>query len=552
MKIKMNKIKIFSLGGLNENGKNMYIVEVGKDIFIFDAGLKYADERMLGIDYIIPNYDYLIKNKERIVGLFVTHGHDEHMGAIPDILVDLPNLPIYATGFTYEIIKQELIDEGLKTDNLNLIKAHRKIKFGDNSIFPINLTHSVPDSVGYVLYTKFGNIFYTGNFVFDPTMQGPYKTDIGKLAYIGKQGIMCLLSESLYAEKQGFTSPNHRISNIISKTLNGSSNRIIFNIFQNHLYRIQEIFNEISKTNRKVVIMGKRIQNTILKAIDMKYLKFDKQRIVSIYNLNDPNIIVLVSDERERPFSNISRIVNGFDKFVKIKETDTVVFATPVYDGMEKRANKIFDTISKMGADLVLIPRKVYLEHHASSEDLMLMLDLIKPKYYLPVIGEYRNQVANAKNALVVGMKEENILLKLNGDVITFDNEVLISKTEKIKTDDILIDGKTVGDIGELVLKDRESLGENGIVLVTTTISKQSKKIVAGPEILTRGFIFVQDNIELIKKAQILSIEVIKKYTSNNFIDFNKIKYEIRDRLGKFLYKETKGRPMILVVILEV
>ncbi len=548
----MNKIKIFSLGGLNENGKNMYIVEVNKDIFIFDAGLKYADDRMLGIDYIIPNYDYLKENQDRIVGMFITHGHDEHMGAIPDFLVDLPNLKIYATAFTFEIIKNELEDEGMTTSNLILIKPHRKIKFGQNSIFPISLTHSVPDTVGYVLYTESGTIFYTGNFVFDPTMQGPYKTDIGKLAYIGKQGVLCLLSESLYADKKGFTSPNHRISTIIRETLNKNEGRILFNISQNYLYRIQELLMEVSKTKRKLVIMGKRLENSIIKAIDMKYIEFDKSKIGSLQHLKNEDTVILISDEREKPYSNIRRIVRGYDKFVKITEEDTVVFATPIYDGLERSATKLFDNIAKMGANVVLISSKKYLEHHASSEDLMLMLDLIKPQYYFPVIGEYRHQVANAMIASKVGIAETNILLKLNGQVVTFENGKLVDTNEKIKIDDILIDGKTVGDIGELVLKDRESLSENGIVIVTATLSKSTKKILAGPEILTRGFIFVKENIDLIKETEKISLEIINENIKRNYIDFNKIKLGIRDKLGKYLYKETGCKPMILIVIQEV
>jgi len=548
----MNKIKIFSLGGLNENGKNMYIVEVNKDIFIFDAGLKYADDRMLGIDYIIPNYDYLKENQDRIVGMFITHGHDEHMGAIPDFLVDLPNLKIYATAFTFEIIKNELEDEGMTTSNLILIKPHRKIKFGQNSIFPISLTHSVPDTVGYVLYTESGTIFYTGNFVFDPTMQGPYKTDIGKLAYIGKQGVLCLLSESLYADKKGFTSPNHRISTIIRETLNKNEGRILFNISQNYLYRIQELLMEVSKTKRKLVIMGKRLENSIIKAIDMKYIEFDKSKIGSLQHLKNEDTVILISDEREKPYSNIRRIVRGYDKFVKITEEDTVVFATPIYDGLERSATKLFDNIAKIGANVVLISSKKYLEHHASSEDLMLMLDLIKPQYYFPVIGEYRHQVANAMIASKVGIAETNILLKLNGQVVTFENGKLVDTNEKIKIDDILIDGKTVGDIGELVLKDRESLSENGIVIVTATLSKSTKKILAGPEILTRGFIFVKENIDLIKETEKISLEIINENIKINYIDFNKIKLGIRDKLGKYLYKETGCKPMILIVIQEV
>ena len=548
----MSKIKIFSLGGLNELGKNMYVVEVDKEIFVFDAGLKYAEDKMLGVDYIIPNYDYLKENQDRIKGIFITHGHNEQMGALTDILVDLPNLPIYATSFTAEIIRQELMSENLKTDNLHEIKAHRKVKIGNCYLFPINLTHSVPDSVGYVLYTKDGAIFYTGNFVFDPTMLGSYKTDIGKLAYVGKQGVLCLMSESSYADKIGFTSPNHRISQVISETLNRSEGRVLFNVLQAQLYRIQELFDEVMKTERNVIILGLKLQEILKHAIDAGYVKFDKKRIVSIKHVNDEDVVIIVSDERERPFSNLNRIIKGYDKFVKIKETDTILFVSPVFDGNEKTAAKLFDNIAQTGANLVNLPTKKYLSHHASSEDLMLMLDLMKPKYYFPVIGEYRHQVANAEVARSIGMSDENILLKLNGQVTTFVDGKLVDDTENIKTDEILIDGKTAGDVGELVLKDRESLSDNGIVIVTVTLSKETKEILAGPEILTRGFIYVKDNIDLIKEARKLSLEVVKNNIKPNYVDFNKIKSGIRDKVGGYFYNETECRPMILVVLQEV
>lgn len=548
----MSKIKIFSLGGLNEVGKNMYVVEVDNDIFVFDAGLKYADDKMLGVDYIIPNYDYLKENKKRIKGVFITHGHDAQMGALSDILLDLKDLKIYGAPFTLDVIRNQLKEDNIKTDNLIEIKPHRKINFGKNSIFPISLTHSVPDALGYVLYTEDGAIFYTGNFVFDSTMRGSYETDIGKLAYVGKQGVLCLLSESTYADKKGFTSPNHRISSVISETLNNNSGRILFNIFQAQLYRIQELFNEIMKTNRRIVIMGKNLETLIFNSIDNGYVTFDKTRIGNIHQVNDPNIVVIISDEREKPFSNIKRIIKGYDKFITLTEKDTVVFASPVYDGMEKSYTKVLDDISKLGANIITLPNKKYLTHHASSEDLMLMLGLMNPKYYFPVIGEYRHQVANKEAALKVGLKEESIILKQNGEVATFINGELKETNEKVKVDDILIDGKTVGDIGELVLKDRESLSDNGIVIVTVTLDKQTKKILAGPEILTRGFVYVKDNIDLIKEAENLSLQVIENNIGPNYVDFNKIKTDIRDKVGKYLYEETECKPMILIVVQEV
>jgi len=548
----MSKIKIFSLGGLNENGKNMYIVDVDNSIFVLDAGLKYADDRMLGIDYVIPNFDYLKENKDRIKGLFITHGHYTQMGAISDILTELPEINVYATEFTMELIKEELESDNVKNAKLNVIKPHHKISFGDVSIFPISLTHSVPGNVGYVINTKDGAIVYTGNFLFDQTMPDVYKTDIGKLAYVGKQGVLCLMTESLYSEKKGFTTPNNRIGGIVLETLTKNEGRILFNLFQAQLYRIQEIFNQIMNTDRKVVIVGKKIETIINKSIDTGYITFDKSRILNIHHVNDEGIIVLIFDEREKPFSNMNRIIKGYDKFIKLNESDTVVFASPIYDGMEKSATKVFDDISKIGSNLVILSSKKYLGSHASSEDLMMMINLMNPKYYFPVIGEYRHQVENAKLAENLGYNKDQIILRLNGEVTTFENGKLVKSDEKIKIDDILIDGKSSGDVGELVLKDRELLADNGIVIVSVTIDKNTKQILAGPEILTRGFIYVKDNIEVIKEATRISIEVIEENTNSRYVDFNKVKMGIRDKLGKYLYKETECKPMILIVMQEV
>ena len=548
----MSKIKIFGLGGLNENGKNMYVVEVDNDIFVFDAGLKYADDKMLGVDYIIPNYDYIKKNIKNVKGIFITHAHDNQMGALTEIVKEIPDIKIFAAPFTIELIKDELLSEKLSVKNLVVLKPHKSVSFGKNSIFPISLTHTVPDTVGYVLYTPDGAIFYTGNFVFDSTMLGSYKTDIGKLAYVGKQGVLCLLSESLYADRKGFTSPNHRTSSIVREILNKNDGRILYNVYQTQAYRIQELFNEIKNTDRNVVILGKRLESVILKAIDMKYIDFDKKRIKTISHVNDDKIVVIVSDEREKAFSNLKRIVRGYDKFINITKEDTVVFASPIDDGMERTATKIFDILSKIGANIIELSKKKYLSYHASSEDLMLMLNLMNPKYYMPVIGEYRHQVANANVAKSVGMDDENILLRLNGEVAYFEDGKLVDNGMKVPVDDILIDGLAAGDVGELVLKDRELLSDNGIVIITATISKTTKEILAGPEVLTRGFIYVKENIDLIKEAQRISLEVIKEHTKANYVDFSKVKLGIRDKVGKYFYEQTECKPMILIVIGEV
>ena len=550
----MSKIKIFALGGLNENGKNMYVVKVDEDIFVFDAGLKYDNDINLGIDYIIPNFDYLIKNRKNVKGIFLTHGHESNMGAVPDILEVLPEIPIYGTKLTLDIMKKDISKDIINDVKLIEIKPHVKIDFGKNSVFPISVTHSIPDAVCFVVYTPDGAIVYTGDFVFDSTMQGSYKTDIGKLAYVGKQGVLCLLCESFYADKKGHTSPNNRVSDFIREVLNKSKERIIATIFPAHFYRMQEIFNEASKTNRKIVIMGKQLQEVIYSGINDGYLQLDKDKIGTLADLESKNALVLISDEKEKPFANLERIIKGFDKFIRIKETDTIFITEPSYPGIEKRLAVIMDEIAMLGADAVCLSSKRHLLHHASREDLMLMINLMNPKYFFPVKGEYRNQYTNGEIAEELGIPKENIILKLNGDIFEIDNKENINSIERIETDEVLIDGNSQGDIGNLVLKDREMLGENGIVIISCTLDKETKEIVGGPEILTRGFIYVKESQDLLEETKAISKEVIESSIEINSkrVDYSKIKNDVRDILGKFFYKQTESKPMIITVIQEV
>lgn len=551
----MSKIKVFSLGGLNENGKNLYVVEVDKDIFVFDAGLKYDNDHNLGVDYIIPNIDYLVKNKKKIKGIFLTHGHESHIGAVPDILEMLPDVNIYGTKLTLDMVRQDLDEAKRNNSRLKEIRPHHKIEFGKNSLFPISVTHSIPDAVCYVLYTEDGAIVYTGDFVFDATMTGIYKTDIGKLAYVGKQGVLCLMAESLYAEREGHTSPHNRVADFIREVLSKNEYRIIATIFPAHFYRIQEIFDEVSKTHRKIVIMGKKLQDTINKAIADHYLTINPKVIGDLSNLNDKNVVVLVSDEKEKPFNNLERIIKGYDKYITLKETDTIFITEPAYEGIEKRLAIVMDDIAMAGCEAISLSSKKHLLHHASREDLMLMINLMNPKYYFPVKGEYRHQYANATIAESLKINPKNILLKQNGDVTEFVNGKLNVKCfDHIDVGEILIDGKSQGDIGGLVLKDREMLGENGIVIVSCTLDKQLKEIVGGPEILTRGFIYVKDNQDLLEETKQLAREVITSSIEPNSkrVDYSQIKNGVREKLGKFFYEKTESKPMIITVIQEV
>ena len=543
----MSKIKVFSLGGLNENGKNTYIIEIDNSIFVFDCGIKYANDSMLGIDYIIPDYKYLIENKDRVVGIFLTHAHPENIGGIKDLSEALPDVKIYCTKYT----KKYLELDGFN-GKLCEIQAHKKISFNDISIFPISVTHSVPDAVMYVINTKDGAIVYTGDFIIDPSMQGKYSMDIGKIAYIGKQGVLLLMSDSVFSERPGHTSPKHRLTGFFKDTINRSEGRVIFTVLPIHLFTIEEIFEAAKFSHRKIVVMGKKLQSVINMAMTEGYLPDYSDLLGDLGNINDSNVILLVCDDKEKPYVAIDRIVGGYDKFITLNKSDTIVFAEPRYDENEKVIVRLENEIAILGANTISIPSDKEISHHASSEDLMLMIDLLKPKYYMPVEGEYRYMVNNANLANSLGVDSNNIILKTNGEIVKIENKKLIECFDKIEINDVLIDGNTSDDIGELVIKDREMLSENGIVLISATVDKSTKKLLVGPEVTTRGFIYIKDSKEMIEVIKKISLEIIENNTNNNYVDYNNIKLEVREALSKYFYSETECKPMIIAVIQEV
>ncbi len=546
----MCNIKMFSLGGLDEMGKNCYVVEIENDIYVFDCGLKYANENLYGIDYIIPDFEYLIENQDRIKGLFLTHGHYENMGATDELLQQLPNIKVYATKFTKFMLTNDGIDEKRITE----IVPHKKMNFGNNiSIFPISVNHSTPDSVMYVINTPDGAIVYTGDFIIDSKMMDKYAMDLGKIAYIGKQGVLALLCESVFSERIGHTSPSHRLVNVFKDAIKHHDNRMMFAVLPTHIYTIQEIFDAAANTHRKIVIMGKNLQNIISFSKKEGYLSFDDNMLGDLSNIDDKDAILLIQDNKENPYASISKIINGYDKFIKLKKTDTVVFAEPKYDSSEKTLVKVQNDLASNGCGIVTMPKDKTILHHASSEDLMIMIDLLKPKYYMPVKGEYRYMVNNANIATELKIPSEHILLKQNGDIVEIINGELNKECfDHIKVNDILIDGNSTEDVGELVIKDREMLSENGIVLISATVSKKEKVLLVGPEVTTRGFIYVKDSSEMIEEIKKISLAIIERNIVDNYVEYNKIKNEIREELGKYLYHETECKPMIIAVVQEV
>ncbi len=544
----MSKIKIFSLGGLDESGKNTYCVEVEKDLFVFDCGLKYTSGTSFGIDYILPDYEYLEKNRKRIRGVFLTHGHYENMGGCADLVKQIPEIKLFATKFT----KYVLIESGVPEKNIVEITPHKKINFGRTSVFPISVSHSCPDAVMYVLNTKDGAICYTGDFIIDPKMDGPYGMDLGKIAYIGKLGVLCLLCESSFSEHIGHTSPSHRLESFFKDVINKQEGRIMFSVLPTHLYTIQDILASAENTHRKIVVMGKKLQNAINFGKQEGYLKFSEELIGDLSNIKDNDSILLICDDKENPYASISKIINNYDKYITLKPGDAVCFAEPRYDANEKLLVKIENDLAMAGCKIIPLPKEKNILHHPSSEDLMLMIRLMNPKYYMPVKGEYRYMVGNANLANSLGIPAENIFLKQNGDVIEFEDGNHIDTFNHIKINDCLIDGKSSDDVGELVVKDREMLSENGIVLISATISKKDKVLLVGPEVTTRGFVYVKDSKEMMSEIKRISEEVINRNITENYIEYNKIKTEIRSELSKFLYNETECKPMIIAVVQEI
>lgn len=544
----MSKINFFALGGLDEVGKNSFVLEIDGGIYIFDCGLKYASGNMLGIDYIIPDFSYLIKNKTKIKGLFLSNGHKVNIGGVKDLLDEIPNIKIYASKFT----KFMLEEEGINSNKIKEIKANVKLNFKGVSIFPINVSNSMPDSLMYTVSTNDGIICYTGDFIIDPKMKNNFDMDLGKIAYIGKQGVLALICESAYSEKIGHTSPNHNLATFFEDTINHIENRVIISVLPEHLYTISEIFNALENKHRKIVLMGKKLQNIVSFAQKENYLSFRSDLVGDLSNLKDKNAVIIVSNDYGKPYSNLYRILKGHDKYIKLLETDTVIVAEPRVDSLEKVLVKLENELSKFGCNIINLPSEKTILHHASSEDIMLMINLLKPTYYIPSRGDYRFMVGNADLANSLGIKPENIVLKQNGEVVSINNKKLLDTTNKIKVDSVLIDGDISDDIGDLVIKDREMLSENGIVIISATINKRTKEILKGPEVSTRGFVFIRESHDLLQKIQELSLEVIEGNITPKYVDFNNIKVELRSTLSKFIYKETESKPMIIAVVQEV
>lgn len=551
---KTENIKLIALGGVGEVGKNMFVVEINSDIFVVDAGLMYPEGEMLGIDMVIPDITYLKENKERVKGIFLTHGHDENIGGIFYLLHNI-SVPIYGTKLTLALVGEKLKENRMKQSILvKEIDNQTDLSFESTNVKFFRTNHSIPDSVGICFSTSMGAIVHTGDFKFDQTPVGDSQTDLGKIAQIGEEGVLCLLSDSVNAEKPGYSSSEAIIGDEISDVMYNAEGRVIIAVFSSNLNRIQQVINAAVKNKRKLAIVGKNMRNLLNLAKNLGYIHIEEELLLSINEIEKypkHEVAILTTSSQGDPLAVLSRMAKQSHKQVNVREGDTVLVAATPIPGHEIGFSKTIDLLFRTGANVVFGQKQVHMSGHGHQEELKLMLNLVKPKYFIPVHGEYKMQKAHAKLAKQVGIDEQNIFLVEKGEVIEFKGDN-VNTGAKVPSGNVLIDGLGIGDVGNIVLRDRRLLSQDGILIVVVTLDKQRKKIISGPEIITRGFVYVRESEELITKATEIVADIVDRSMQEYAIEWSALKLGIREALNQYLYEKTKRRPMILPIIMEI
>jgi ribonuclease J len=547
-------IKIISLGGQGELGKNMYVIEVNQDIYLLDAGLMFPEEEMLGIDAVIPDITYLMENKHRVQGIFLSHGHEDHMGALTYVLKYL-NVPVYGTKLTIELAKAKMREDSFKGKAQFIeVLSNSHLHFPEAEVSFFRTNHSIPDSVGIVIHTPEGAIVYTGDFKFDQAATELYSPDIGKMAQIGEQGVLCLLSDSTGAEKPGYTPSEAVVARDMNDAFYNAQGRIIVACFASNINRIQHVFNAAAYSNRKVAVVGKSLQRVFETALNLGYLKVQDDCIIPISEIStyaDDEIVILSTGNQGEPITALQKMARQNHKQINIKQGDTVLIAASPLKGGELILYKTIDLLYRAGANVVSGKYKVHVSGHGSQEELKMMLNLLKPKYLIPVHGEYRQLHAHTKVGMAYGLPRENILVAEKGDVIEVNTNKM-RLAGRVMAGNTLIDGSGVGDVGNIVLRDRRLLSQDGILIVVVTLNRSDKTIAAGPEIISRGFVYVRESEKLMEDSSALVTEIVKKAGSRPVFDWSTLKQDIRDSLNQYLFEKTKRRPMILPIIMEI
>ena len=554
IKRKNKTIKFIALGGVGEIGKNMYLVEVDGDILIVDAGLMFPEEEMLGIDMVIPDLTYLRDNKDRVKAVFLTHGHEDHIGALSYVLSQV-NVPVYGTKLTLALAAAKLKEQEFN-GNAKFIEVNSDtvVELDSVNVSFFKTNHSIPDSVGVCIHTSEGIIVYTGDFKFDQAATKLYKPEIGKMAAIGDQGVLCLLSDSTEAEKPGYTTSEAIVERELSNAFYNAPGRIIAACFASDINRIQHIFDVAKDNGRKVAVVGKSLERIYHIALDMGYLEVAEDLIIPIHelkNYQDREIVVLATGTQGEPIEALQKMAKQTHKQLNIQTGDTVLIAASPLKGSEVFLFKTVDMLFRAGANVISGKRTIHVSSHGSQEELKFMINLMQPKFFIPVHGEYRMLKAHRKVALECGLTDEKIMIPDRGDVVEWKDGKL-ALAGKVPSGNVLIDGIGVGDVGNIVLRDRRLLSQDGILIVVVTLTKQDKKIAAGPEIISRGFVYVRESEKLMDDSTKLVRDIVERTIAKGSFEWASLKQEIRDELNRYLFEKTKRRPMILPIIMEV
>ena len=557
MSTNQNLLSIFALGGVNEIGKNMYVVQYADDIIIIDCGVKFPDESLLGIDLIIPDTTYLEDNKDKIRALILTHGHEDHIGGIPYILRKL-NVPIYATHFTLGLIELKLEEHRLRSGtNLVTITSDSKLELGKIGVSFFKVSHSIPDCLGVVFHTPEGNVVHTGDFKFDLTPASNQYAEIHKMAEIGQHGVLVLISESTNAERKGLTPTEQIVADHMDEAFMRADGKIFVSTFASNVSRVQQVVESAIKTHRKLALLGRSMVNVVTVAIERGYLTVPEGMLIEtneIEKFSPEKVAVLCTGSQGEPNAALARLSTGNYRDATIYPGDTVVFAASPIPGNEKDVSRIIDNLFKLGAKVIYgsgSTTGMHVSGHGYQEDLKLMLTLMKPTYFIPIHGEYRMLHHHKLLAESVGVEKGNTFIIKNGDVVDIENSVA-RQTRSVPSGDTYVDGISVGDVGEVVLRDRRQLSEDGMVVIVLTLSKSERKIISGPDTITRGFVYVKDSEDLIKEINRLVKKSVNDLQAENVYKWNVIKQSIKKSVGQYLFNHTKRKPMILPVIIEI
>ena len=549
-----NKVQIIPLGGLGEIGKNMTAFRYGDDIIVVDAGLMFPEDDMLGVDLVIPDISYLVENSDKVRGIFVTHGHEDHIGAIPYVLKQL-DVPVYGTALTLGLVQGRLKENGINNANLFTVKPGDKVHAGVFKLEFIRVNHSIPDAVSIAIRTPIGVIIHTVDFKFDQTPVDCEVTQFSKFAEFGDAGVLALLADSTNAERPGFTPSERVVGQTFDDEFRYAKNRIIVATFSSNVHRIQQVVDTAIKYKRKVAVIGRSMVNVVGIASELGYLKIPNGELIDIDEANNyrpDQIVIITTGSQGEPMSALTRMAMNDHKKVGIMPGDTVIISATPIPGNEKLVARTIDHLYKLGAEFIYEKSNgVHVSGHASQEEIKLMHNLVRPKFFIPVHGEYRHLIKHANLAKDLGMPKENILIGENGSIIELTRNS-VSINGKVTSGKVLVDGLGVGDVGNIVLRDRRQLSQDGIMIVVVTIDKESGIIVSGPDIVSRGFVYVREAEDLMENARIKVQNALSKCEGNSISEWSAIKSTVRESLGRYLYEKTRRRPMILPIIMEI